>query len=252
MGRKILRKLARFQPRAFFGSISRSLVCLVFWLLPAPRRGNRHFFFLYNNRNHKRLLQGAASRLAERGHSVTILESKQVARMMRLARRGDVVVVCCDWSPNEVGMSMGLLKWSGVTRFGLQEGIRYGKPRKYIWIDHFLAWGPAAAAASKTPTSVVGSPTVEALPARSGHNDSPSFALINYRWNLDPEKRGPWMAKIGEACAEIGLTPIFSGHPVSTAAFAHKLSKEEFRDLLPRATIVITPDIVPWFPSPGP
>lgn len=228
--RKIGRKLRRFRPAHFAASIGRSSLCFLGWLVPGPAHDRPHYFFAYNNRNHRRLLEGAEQLLRESGETTLLVPSDRMKEIMFRARRGDVIAVCCDWSPHEVGQSMALLKWKGVKRVGLQEGIFIETARKYIWIDTFLAWGDVYAETAKRPALVVGSPTVERVAKRRRDEAKTPFALINHRG------KDAWLTHVQESCLSAGLTPIVSGHPQGSPAYR----STDFHSTIPDASVLIT------------
>lgn len=218
--------------------IARHLRCILSWLDGWQRHTQPHVYLVCNNANHRRLLSGVEADLRQRGETALLVPSDDITIVLSRARRGDVVAFAADWSPSTVVLAIRLLKWKGVHCVGFQEGVRPGRIGRYENVDTFLAWGDFGAATVNKPTRIVGSPTLEALLETERRPDARPMALINYKSKLKPDAN-PWLPWVVQACEEAGVTPVISGHGKN--ATYPRFSGEDFRELIQRAAVLITP-----------
>lgn len=225
--------------------------------------GKRHppgqrFYLVVINRNHVRILKEAGSLLREAGRDCVFVQPETeiqsdellenfvpigINKMVAQIRHKDLIVLCCDWAPPELKRALRVLKYLDVQYIGVAEGVRYENPSRYRRVERFLSWGPAAAEALKMPVHVVGSPVIEAILDHKHQPEAHGFALINYKFKTaqDQDTDGHWLQSTRLACREVGLRCVISVHPSDPAARTEiETSPKELRELLPRASVLVT------------
>jgi hypothetical protein len=96
---------------------------------------------------------------------------------------------------------------------------------------------------------IVGSPVLERIAEKRWQPEHPPFALINYKYlrrkyfsSSDQRYRADWVREAIDASVAAGFRPIVSAHPANKTPPPPDVavSSEEFRDILPRAAVLVS------------
>ena len=231
------------------------------WLRGLRRPGQGRFFFIVNNRNHVRILAPIVRRLAELSRSCIIadieresgdrgarrelvalgLSSVSLDELKDEIGRSDILVVANDFYPDAVIATMELAGRRGTLRIGVVEGCRFVREDRYHNVDHLLAWSAACRDAFEIPVHAVGSPIIEEAWHSPASFATPEYAVINYKIpGHTPEDRQAWIEQATAACRSLGLPFQISRHPSVAPPAGHTLASAEFRELMPKASVLIS------------
>ena len=231
------------------------------WLRGLRRPGKGRFFFIVNNRNHVRILTPIVRRLAELSLPCIIadieresgdrgarrelaamgLSSVSLDELKDEIGRSDALIVANDFYPDAVIETMELAGRRGTLRIGIVEGCRFVRPERYRRVDHLLAWSAACHDAFEIPVHAVGSPIIEEAWRRPASFATPEYAVINYKIpGHTAEERQAWIEQATAACQAVGLPFQISSHPSVPPPAGYALAREEFRDLMPNASVLIS------------
>lgn len=218
-------------------------------------------YFVAHNRNHVRLMVGAASRLIAAGNSVYFvhLDGKGgggVARpeferlglpfvdfdqLRARIRPRDILITGNDFGPwKPYKRFLDSVNRGLVTVVGIIEGARAIRRHRYERVDYVLAPGPAALEYFSKPVYVVGSPVIEGQVSTCGANPRAGrFVLINFKGDPDNDRDKRELAAVIQACEQIGVPCRVSVHP-NIAMRVAQSSSAEFSDMLPEALALVT------------
>lgn len=239
-----------------------SLASLAASALRVVRRVRPTYYFIAHNRNHVRIMCPAAVRLRREGMPVQFVDLEAVYQTegardeltqlgwqsipldesLRRITPADSVIVANDWGPAILTQALVSLRDKGVTLWGQIEGCRFAEPHRYQLVDRILGWGPSCQTHFSQPVDVVGSPAIEAAWQTQPKFEAPPVAVINYKFTYGlTAGREAWIAAVLSACQKVGLRCLISRHPADRQVVADlPLADEEFRDLIPRAALLIT------------
>lgn len=182
------------------------------------------------------------------------IETLPVTAIDQYVHCGDVIVVCCDWSPVRSpfhNLLMSLRK-RGCLLVGITEGCLWAETSRYRIVDFILAYAPATQSVLNNRVlprkiSIVGSPVIEKSLQKKTETAIKPYVLCNYKIPYDYRSNSKfninnsWLKNIINACKETNIELKISKHPHAKNVFGIEYSQENLSKLISNAKVLISP-----------